>query len=956
MPGYLTNMAVLIEAEKWLGLVEDAINNKDVFKRSKLDDQIVNLAHKVRYDYLRFKFESFSEKSYPHELTSIKNKIGDGLAKLAFAGSLGPDFIAAGNVLALNQRWVSDTIHKGAPRRSWKNAHTTEFVLYNPPVLEMGYNPSAGNEVPKNYKKLHVMIKIGHVASVASHVVLEPFIQQWAWEHEAEPSTLTKVLPWPYGSDLNAGDPIKFAVQIDARMAQGYFQCENLHANSQSWADYLPKDDLAIEWVCKRYLESFSQTYGTGRPPYTVDPDKPAAAIYPRDAVCAFPTIEKLAKDLGQDDGKKLEDAVAKYPQLKTRLEHWTGLDAGILAYKDIFTDDDKDIDEKTRKEINDAVNAIGDLQRKLANYPCSTPKLDIDFLKDAYAKTRNWALDAGYDHAPWITSLIMSGVILLESANPLGIGGLDVSSEKSTIGHLIVDKFLGFGCAANIWSATVSFGDDPLDGKPNTKAVRDENRTAWIDKGITETIVFDMFDNAYGCQGIPLFVLGTVLTGIAIIHFDGLFGQGADALSGVVSFLNPINLFRYNYPRRKLFVAFNDFLSPLLLFPVILQLESVVKWYRTPAVRWIFYWVVNVGFDAFEALLVNRPDPETGLQGDPVALRIFYLRLWITASFVTSSLIAFGAKAGDPRTDPKDGLDPRDYLLGWIVPLVVIAAIVWGKSGFEGALLRGSIGIDWPSTDTDLINPLLGVVQKGDGKVLAEGTPQSVALFTTLTDADEIRPDGAALKNSYFPEAPQATGFADLPTADNKARKDAHTPSANQYQFKNLFDRAAMFAGLMSMALVNYESEDTTDKTLATQIFKDWNLDFRTEGEWNDLMEDRADKKPGLLKAAENWWNATRSGTDPAADDVEQLEIALGVRGGPSSSSITIEDRSVAPNNKKPDSAHVPLANLAYIIVDGSGATVASGNTGADGAIQQTLSVGTEYEIRIAGYEGIAA
>ena len=54
MPGYLTSMAVLIEAEKWLGDVENALNKKDIFSRTKLDEKILSLAHKVRSDSYSF--------------------------------------------------------------------------------------------------------------------------------------------------------------------------------------------------------------------------------------------------------------------------------------------------------------------------------------------------------------------------------------------------------------------------------------------------------------------------------------------------------------------------------------------------------------------------------------------------------------------------------------------------------------------------------------------------------------------------------------------------------------------------------------------------------------------------------------------------------------------------------------------------------------------------------------
>jgi hypothetical protein len=84
----------------------------------------------------------------------------------------------------------------------------------------------------------------------------------------------------------------------------------------------------------------------------------------------------------------------------------------------------------------------------------------------------------------------------------------------------------------------------------------------------------------------------------------------------------------------------------------------------------------------------------------------------------------------------------------------------------------------------------------------------------------------------------------------------------------------------------------------------------------------------------------------------VAQLEIALGLRGGPHQITGQIEDRSVAPS--KSDSAKIFL-KTPYTIVDTSGNVVATGTTDENGVFTATLPAPTDYEMRVDGYEGIA-
>src|ERR1035438_8569338 len=136
MPGYLTSMMVLLEADKWLNKLADTLTK--IPKRSPLEDTVLSLATKVTKDYLRFTYSPAPTLAPPLAVASIdpptktpgsENLVGNGISQYAFAGAIGPDIASAANPLALNHDWVASTLHKGSPRRAWKNARTTSFVL-----------------------------------------------------------------------------------------------------------------------------------------------------------------------------------------------------------------------------------------------------------------------------------------------------------------------------------------------------------------------------------------------------------------------------------------------------------------------------------------------------------------------------------------------------------------------------------------------------------------------------------------------------------------------------------------------------------------------------------------------------------------------------------------------------------------------------------------------------------
>src|SRR5262249_22682358 len=146
------------------------------------------------------------------------------------------------------------------------------------------------------------------------------------------------------------------------------------------------------------------------------------------------------------------------------------------------------------------------------------------------------------------------------------------------------------------------------------------------------------------------------------------------------------------------------------------------------------------------------------------------------------------------------------------------------------------------------------------------------------------MKSDKSSPPRQYYPEdESKETAWEDIPKMDDQARQRNSKPSNQTYKLADLFDRAKLFAGLLAMAAVNYDT--APDKKMTPQIFKDWNLNFRTDDEWNDLMEKKSDGSPGLLNATKQWWDAISAPTPttPPADAVKQLEIALGLKGGPS-------------------------------------------------------------------------
>jgi hypothetical protein len=280
MSGPLTQAMVLIKTEQWLQEVQGGLERRRQAMRAKgkclteTEERLLALANETR---ALLRADPPSPKDLP--VTDIDNGVGSGLSQYAFVGSIGPDFPAAADILALNQGWVGQTMHHGAPRRAWVQAGTTTFVRR---LLEAAQAPEA-RLTPVQQRALR-SYAIGHLSSVATDVILHPFVNQWVWDGPGDH-------PGPAGHR-------HFEQELDARLAQWFFHRADLH-DGQSWEAYYIEEGQRrlLDPLMERYLEAFRATYGG---------DTPSEPMCARDpATCKVP---KLTQGFLHDGYKNLTD------------------------------------------------------------------------------------------------------------------------------------------------------------------------------------------------------------------------------------------------------------------------------------------------------------------------------------------------------------------------------------------------------------------------------------------------------------------------------------------------------------------------------------------------------------------------------------------------------------------------------------------------------------------------
>jgi hypothetical protein len=867
-------MMVLIETEKWLGQIVDALQ-KQASTLSEPEKKILDLAGKVRA-YLR-------PPAQAGAVAQIGNGVGTGISQYAYLGAIGHDFVAAGNILALNQRWVAQTMHKGSPRRALVKASTTTFVLHA--IRQI----AADGKLIVAFKKQLMATLVGHLSSVATYVVLNPFVNAWLWQ-----------------TADNIEKRHTFEIQLDAKIAQLYFKRGDLQSG-QSWSDYLPGATAEARVASGLYLTAFKKTY---------DGDRPLETL------CALPSAAELATKY-----PALADVLTVSP-LKERLERYTG-------YDNLF----EDLPEEVAAALRLRFDQVKPARDELESFPGNVPKLNADFLEDAFKNTRHWALDAGYDHGPYpVKYFLWTPLILLGSWYTI---------------FSIWGNITDFG-------PSLSFIYDKLlseDAKKDHEELKQLYQQGWINDGVLSNnfdhgqtalfpVWFDILDSSYSTAGYITLFVNSLLAGPPIIPWKGLFGQGtAD-------------------------VPFFSFPSLYSKIKTVLSLTTALwldQWYpkftRHAAWRWL-WWIANVVADGVEVEVVTRRSEEKGKEGDELGRQLWYLQLWLAGTFAVSSLFVLLIRGADSRKNADGSIDDSlnfalYYLfLGSLVPLLFMVWKVWIGNDFDADLLFKLTGATWPSSDTALVSDYL-VEQSGNQDTRAvfpmlkgdQGTEFQVHLF----EANTLLPGPG--DNKHYPQDDTTKVWTDRLKNDELERRKQSKPFPEKYRLKGLLDRAVYFSGLLAMAAVNFD--EATDKTAVQQIFQDWNLDYRTVDEWHSLM-DTPDATPGLLVAAERWWQGVQhppAASDNAARqrlDAARQRLATAFANLPSHYG-RVEDRSVAPRNDQADTGHRSLASgTPFTIVDRDGKVVHTGMLDAHGGFSVTLPRGQDYELRIEHYEGL--
>ncbi len=248
MPGYLTHAMTLIETARWLRDARNGLRRRRARRRGALtllDDRLLYFTERA-LAYLSEEALTAPEQRLP--LTSIENGVGAGLSGFAFVGALGPDISAASHILAQNHEWAARTMHRGGPRRSWVDANSTSFVLA---LLD---HARGSSDVSPAERRRVMSYALGHLSHIAADVLLHPAVIRLLIQLATDPD-----------------DPLEeqwLETEIDARVAYGYFQRDDLRSG-QSWeAYYLEKGDYAepLAKLLGLVVEAFKKAHGSDRP------------------------------------------------------------------------------------------------------------------------------------------------------------------------------------------------------------------------------------------------------------------------------------------------------------------------------------------------------------------------------------------------------------------------------------------------------------------------------------------------------------------------------------------------------------------------------------------------------------------------------------------------------------------------------------------------------------------
>ncbi|HYN82253.1 MAG TPA: protein-arginine deiminase family protein [Gemmatimonadaceae bacterium] len=345
MPAYLTHAAVVIKMAEWLEMLRAQIEVRRTRfaaigqPMTSLDERLYYLAGQTLH-FLREDPAAAADVALP--VTEIKNGIGTRLSKYALVGSLGPDLPAAGYVLAMNQDWAWHTLHNGEPRRAKKNARTTTFILK---LLEVAEKDEKDGRLTAAQRRRVVSYALGHLSHVAADVLLHPAVHHLTWDKKR-----------------GALDPLEhklFEVAIDARLAQGFYNRDDLYDDIQSWTDYyLDKGDFKedLKLLTRELNGAFKATFGEDRPNAPVcglaDSTKCGAPKFDSDFLMdAYSNTTNWAIDAGYDHGPAGMDVIWTLTILTGAILSVNSLAGSTEKFSTLFNIPEDQITELTNEQ-----------------------------------------------------------------------------------------------------------------------------------------------------------------------------------------------------------------------------------------------------------------------------------------------------------------------------------------------------------------------------------------------------------------------------------------------------------------------------------------------------------------------------------------------------------------------------------------------------------------------------
>jgi hypothetical protein len=486
-------------------------------------------------------------------------------------------------------------------------------------------------------------------------------------------------------------------------------------------------------------------------------------------------------------------------------------------------------------KAFTDTYGGTRPTEAICAGSTCRAPEVTEAFINDGYANTKGWAIGVGYDQSPWYWYKWMLGVFILTG---------------------------GVVNVALIWSSTSTY-----------------NIASWRtgDGFKTERLWYDMISNANAFAGVIYYPFTWLAKFPAF--WDGIFGQGTIGAT--------------ERPGGKAFVSiFKGILDVLsFLFDRTMNIASaadpggafftnVDPVIQEPYVRWPRFGV-GLGLELLKTFWIDMESLEDGEEGDRLGFTMFWpVKAMTFGTFFISNLITFGAKSARKNADgvtTEDQTNGADYGIGIICPALFVLGM-WISGFFEDYVLEKVAGARWPDTATGDVDRYLPVAENGHRSFTAtDATAFPVRLFNSENE-------GVVTTNNreHYAEAAAASPWASVRQRDDATRKEKSQPSNHtDYKMSELIDHAAHLAGLLAIAAVNYDASGPRLRDSVKDIFKDWNLDYRTIGEWDALMKEPSATDRGLLTAVAQWSDDLKNNrpvTDPQV--LARIEQEMAVTG----------------------------------------------------------------------------